>query len=60
MAAIRVDARLLAGKNNFTPAQQLQQRAWLMHWSLFIFFNHSEVEWRTWPYTAPWCLMRLC
>eukprot|EP00045_Choanoeca_perplexa_P022403 m.9427 g.9427 ORF g.9427 m.9427 type:complete len:436 (+) comp9418_c0_seq1:30-1337(+) len=30
------------GKNNFTPAQQLQQRAWLMHWSLFIFFNHSD------------------
>jgi translation initiation factor 3 subunit E len=27
------------GKNSFTAAQQLQQRAWLLHWSLFIFFN---------------------
>lgn len=23
------------------PLQQLQQRNWLLHWSLFIFFNHS-------------------
>mmetsp|Transcript_11927 Transcript_11927/g.32082 ORF Transcript_11927/g.32082 Transcript_11927/m.32082 type:complete len:498 (+) Transcript_11927:29-1522(+) len=24
------------------PLQQLQQRTWLIHWSLFIFFNHSN------------------
>ena len=23
-------------------AQQLQQKAWLMHWALFIFFNHEN------------------
>lgn len=24
------------------PAVQLQQRTWLMHWSLFVFFNHPN------------------
>jgi len=26
----------------FTPLELLQQRTWLIHWSLFIFFNHSQ------------------
>jgi len=26
----------------FTPLELLQQRTWLIHWSLFIFFNHSS------------------
>lgn len=25
-----------------TPLQQLQQRSWLLHWSLFVFFNHAK------------------
>ncbi|XP_071496444.1 eukaryotic translation initiation factor 3 subunit E-like [Diadema antillarum] len=25
-----------------TPLQSLQQRTWLIHWSLFVYFNHSE------------------
>jgi len=25
-----------------TPLNQLQQRTWLMHWSLFVFFNHDN------------------
>jgi translation initiation factor 3 subunit E len=25
-----------------TPLQQLQQRTWLIHWSLFVFFNHHN------------------
>ena len=25
-----------------TPLQALQQRTWLVHWSLFIFFNHPK------------------
>ncbi|KAI2805718.1 Eukaryotic translation initiation factor 3 subunit E, partial [Blomia tropicalis] len=25
--------------SNFTPSQALQQRTWLIHWGLFIFFN---------------------
>ncbi|KAI9355574.1 eIF3 subunit 6 N terminal domain-containing protein [Pilaira anomala] len=29
-------------KSNSTPLQQLQQRTWLLHWSLFIFFNHPK------------------
>ncbi|CAN0498436.1 unnamed protein product, partial [Ectocarpus sp. 8 AP-2014] len=24
------------------PLQQLQQRSWLLHWSLFVFFNHAN------------------
>ena len=29
--------------DTFAPvAKQLQQKAWLMHWSLFIFFNHEN------------------
>ena len=23
--------------------QQLQQRTWLLHWSLFVFWNHPKV-----------------
>lgn len=26
----------------FTPLEQLQQRTWLIHWSLFIFFSHPQ------------------
>lgn len=26
----------------FTPLELLQQRTWLIHWSLFIFFNHAQ------------------
>ncbi|KAI8982057.1 eIF3 subunit 6 N terminal domain-containing protein [Mycotypha africana] len=29
-------------KNFTTPLQQLQQRTWLLHWSLFVFFNHPK------------------
>ncbi|KAJ1960695.1 eukaryotic translation initiation factor 3 subunit E [Dipsacomyces acuminosporus] len=25
-----------------TPTEQLQQRSWLLHWSLFVFFNHPK------------------
>ncbi|KAJ1948786.1 eukaryotic translation initiation factor 3 subunit E, partial [Linderina pennispora] len=25
-----------------TPTEQLQQRTWLLHWSLFVFFNHPK------------------
>lgn len=27
-----------------SPLQALQQRTWLIHWSLFVFFNHSKGE----------------
>jgi hypothetical protein len=30
----------LGGMGN--PLQALQQRAWLIHWSLFVFFNHPK------------------
>jgi len=29
-------------QNFASPLNQLQQRTWLMHWSLFIFFNHDN------------------
>ncbi|KAJ1643022.1 eukaryotic translation initiation factor 3 subunit E [Coemansia erecta] len=25
-----------------TPSEQLQQLSWLLHWSLFVFFNHAK------------------
>ena len=29
--------------NTFVPVlEQLQQRSWLMHWGLYIFFNHEN------------------
>lgn len=32
---------MLCGVQAFpTALQQLQQRAWLVHWALFVFFNH--------------------
>jgi translation initiation factor 3 subunit E len=30
-------------QENVSPLQQLQQRTWLIHWSLFVFFNHPKV-----------------
>ena len=33
----------LIDANTFAPVlQQMQQRAWLMHWGLYIFFNHEN------------------
>lgn len=29
-------------QNFASPLSQLQNRIWLMHWSLFIFFNHEN------------------
>ncbi|CAM6129665.1 unnamed protein product [Calypogeia fissa] len=33
---------IIDSKNFSSPLNQLQQRIWLMHWSLFIFFNHEN------------------
>eukprot|EP00262_Sarcandra_glabra_P006710 TRINITY_DN19204_c0_g1_i1.p1 TRINITY_DN19204_c0_g1~~TRINITY_DN19204_c0_g1_i1.p1 ORF type:complete len:444 (+),score=66.70 TRINITY_DN19204_c0_g1_i1:50-1381(+) len=33
---------IIDSKNFATPLIQLQNRIWLMHWSLFIFFNHEN------------------
>ncbi|KAJ8601353.1 hypothetical protein CTAYLR_004991 [Chrysophaeum taylorii] len=29
-------------ERNSPPLEQLQQRSWLLHWSLFVFFNHGK------------------
>jgi len=29
-------------KSQVSPLKQLQQRTWLIHWSLFVFFNHPS------------------
>ena len=35
--------REIIDSDSFAPIlQQLQQRTWLMHWSLYIFFNHDN------------------
>lgn len=36
---------LIFGQNFSSPLNQLQNRIWLMHWALFIFFNH--IRWYT-------------
>ncbi|XP_068662320.1 eukaryotic translation initiation factor 3 subunit E-like [Aristolochia californica] len=33
---------IIDSKNFASPLNQLQNRIWLMHWSLFIFFNHEN------------------
>ncbi|CAL5089398.1 unnamed protein product [Urochloa decumbens] len=33
---------IVDSKNFSSPLNQLQNRIWLMHWSLFIFFNHEN------------------
>lgn len=33
---------IIDSKNFVSPLSQLQNRIWLMHWSLFIFFNHEN------------------
>jgi len=33
---------IIDSKTIFTPLVQLQQRMWLMHWALFVFFNHEN------------------
>jgi len=33
---------IIDSKNFTTPLKQLQQRTWLIHWSLFVFFNHPN------------------
>lgn len=32
----------LVDERNSPPLEQLQQRSWLLHWSLFVFFNHDK------------------
>eukprot|EP01118_Nematostelium_gracile_P001417 TRINITY_DN11448_c0_g1_i1.p1 TRINITY_DN11448_c0_g1~~TRINITY_DN11448_c0_g1_i1.p1 ORF type:complete len:473 (-),score=119.10 TRINITY_DN11448_c0_g1_i1:23-1327(-) len=34
--------RELIDSKNQPPLKQLQQRTWLIHWSLFVFFNHQN------------------
>ncbi|KAF0905702.1 hypothetical protein E2562_008780 [Oryza meyeriana var. granulata] len=33
---------IIDSKNFSSPLNQLQNRIWLMHWSIFIFFNHEN------------------
>ena len=33
---------LIETRVNVSPVVQLQQRTWLIHWSLFVFFNHPN------------------
>ncbi|KAF0907900.1 hypothetical protein E2562_022293 [Oryza meyeriana var. granulata] len=33
---------IIDSKNFTSPLNQLQNRIWLMHWSIFIFFNHEN------------------
>lgn len=33
---------LIEKQVNVDPLKQLQQRTWLMHWSLFVFWNHKN------------------
>ena len=33
---------MMDNKNYANPLMQLQQRTWLLHWSLYVFFNHPN------------------
>ena len=33
---------IFVSQNFVSPLKQLQQRTWLIHWSLFVFFNHPN------------------
>jgi len=33
---------IIDSKNFSSPLKQLQQRTWLIHWSLFVYFNHPD------------------
>lgn len=44
-----IDSRLLSASSNLLPTSssdsaliQLQSRTWLLHWSLFVYFNHTQ------------------
>ena len=32
----------LVFQSTLSPLEQLNQRAWLIHWGLFVFFNHPK------------------
>ena len=34
--------KIAVDKSFGSALEQLQQRSWMLHWSLFIFFNHPE------------------
>jgi len=34
----------IEAKTSSTPLEQLQHRSWLVHWGLFVFFNHPNQE----------------
>ncbi|KAK1277699.1 hypothetical protein QJS04_geneDACA022242 [Acorus gramineus] len=38
----QIEARIICMQNFSSTLNQLQNRVWLMHWSLFIFFNHEN------------------
>lgn len=42
MEDVRILRDIIDGKNGAPPLQQLQQRTWLIHWSLFVFFFHPD------------------
>lgn len=33
---------MIDGRAGLTAVQQVQLRTWIIHWSLFVFFNHSK------------------
>ena len=39
---INILKEIIETKNFTSPLKQLQQRTWLIHWSLFVFFNHPN------------------
>lgn len=39
--AVKVALETLVTSNQITPLQALQQRTWLLHWSLFVYWNDS-------------------
>ena len=62
----RLKEVLDSGVTTSSPLQALQQRTWLIHWSLFVFFNHAKGYYNMSIYIlillvisnsrTPWCI----
>lgn len=42
LTAVKVSIEHLVYTHKMTPLQALNQRTWLLHWSLFVFWNHRS------------------
>ena len=59
------DLKILREHLDNSPGHQLQARTWLIHWALFIFFNHPDgrdgiIDMFFQDKYGPWCMVSVC